>query len=205
MRCRLAAFSLIPPLTWPTALEARARTPQAVSQPTTAAKPRPQPAAPVAAPQPVPARALSSRRRADPAAAREADAAVSAVAVDVLRNDPLLTNDHYWRPIRCWRILAEHPGRPQPGVLHRHQPGTQLERGQPADPGHPGVAGHGPGNPDHHRGRIITAPSSDHPHAARLPAWLRVTVSRPRCTEAARRFASNEDLLYIQTRRGGSS
>jgi hypothetical protein len=112
MRCRLAAFSLIPLLTLPTALEARARTPQAVSQPTTAAKPRPQPAAPVADPQPAPAQAVSSfdaeqTRQQLETLMRQYPPSLS----DVLRNDPsLLTNDHY---LATYPVLAgflgEHP------------------------------------------------------------------------------------------------
>src|SRR5580765_1753886 len=112
MRCRLAAFSLIPLLTLPTALEARARTPQAVSQPTTAARPRPQPAAPVADPQPAPAQAVSSfdaeqTRQQLETLMRQYPPSLS----DVLRNDPsLLTNDHY---LATYPVLAgflgEHP------------------------------------------------------------------------------------------------
>ncbi len=112
MRCRLAAFSLIPLLTLPTALEARTRTPQAVSQPTTAAKPRPQPAAPVAAPQPVPTQAISSfdaeqTRQQLEQLMRQYPPSVW----DVLRSDPsLLTNESY---LATYPVLAayltDHP------------------------------------------------------------------------------------------------
>ena len=112
MRCRLAALSLIPLLTLPTALEARARTPQAVSQPTTAAKPRPQPAAPVAAPQPVPTQAISSfdaeqTRQQLEQLMRQYPPSVW----DVLRSDPsLLTNEPYLAtyPVLA-AYLADHP------------------------------------------------------------------------------------------------
>jgi len=112
MRCRLAAFSLIPLLTLPTALEARTRTPQAVSQPTTAAKARPQPAAPVAAPQPVPTQAISSfdaeqTRQQLEQLMRQYPPSVW----DVLRSDPsLLTNEQY---LATYPVLAayltDHP------------------------------------------------------------------------------------------------
>ncbi len=112
MRCRLAALSLIPLLTLPSALEARTRTPQAVSQPTTAAKPRPQPAAPVAAPQPVPTQAISSfdaeqTRQQLEQLMRQYPPSVW----DVLRSDPsLLTNEPY---LATYPVLAayltDHP------------------------------------------------------------------------------------------------
>ncbi|HWH66183.1 MAG TPA: hypothetical protein VNS99_08785, partial [Gaiellales bacterium] len=105
----------------PTALEARARTPQAVSQPTTAAKPRPQPVAPlaapqpvapVAAPQPVPTQAISSfdaeqTRQQLEQLMRQYPPSVW----DVLRSDPsLLTNEPY---LATYPVLAayltDHP------------------------------------------------------------------------------------------------
>jgi hypothetical protein len=112
MRCHLAAFSLIPLLTLPAALEARTRTPQAVSQPTTAAKPRSQPAAPVAAPQPVPTQARNSfdaeqTRQQLEQLMRQYPPSVW----DVLRSDPsLLTNEQYLATYpELAAYLAGHP------------------------------------------------------------------------------------------------
>jgi hypothetical protein len=113
MRCRFAAFALIPLLTTPTALEARGRTPQAAAaQPATSAKPRPQPAAQPAVPQPAPAPVISNfdaeqTRQQFEQLMRQ----YPPTLWDVLKGDPsLLTNEHYLAtyPVLA-SFLSEHP------------------------------------------------------------------------------------------------
>jgi hypothetical protein len=113
MRCRLAAFALIPFLAVPTVLEARGRTPQAgAAQPTTPARPRTQPAAQVTAPQQAPVTSVSSfdaeqTRQQLEQLMRQYPPSLW----DVLRNDPsLLTNDHYLATYPMLAgFLGEHP------------------------------------------------------------------------------------------------
>lgn len=113
MRCRLAAFALIPFLAVPTVLEARGRTPQAAAaQPTTPARPRTQPAAQPAAPQQAPVTSVSSfdaeqTRQQLEQLMRQYPPSLW----DVLRNDPsLLTNDHYLATYPMLAaFLGEHP------------------------------------------------------------------------------------------------
>src|SRR5262252_5557665 len=99
MRCRLAAFALIPLLTTPTALEARGRTPQAAAA---------QPAVPQPAPAPVISNFDAEQTRQQ---LEQLMRQYPPSLWDVLKSDPsLLTNEHYLAtyPVLA-SFLSEHP------------------------------------------------------------------------------------------------
>ena len=213
MRCRLAAFALIPLLTVPSVLEARGRTPQApqaaAAQPSTPAKPHPQQAAQVAAPQTAPVTPISSldaeqTRRQLEQLMRQYPPSLW----DVLRNDPsLLTNDHY---LATYPMLAAFLGE-HPEVAHNPAFFIGTNQGRSWNDDTPQVQAIRAWEDMVQGVQIITVVAIITGALIWIirtlldyRRWLRVTkVQAEVHGKLLDRFASNEDLLaYVQTPAG---
>jgi hypothetical protein len=213
MRCRLAAFALIPILAVPAVLEARARTPQATAtQPretAPTARPRPQATAQAAEPQPVQPPAIGSfnaeeTRQQLETLMRQYPPSLS----DVLRNDPsLLTNDHY---LATYPVLAAFLGA-HPEVAHNPAFFIGTNQGRSWNEDSPQIQAIRAWQDMVQGIQIITVVGIITGAFIWIirtlldyRRWLRVTrVQAEVHGKLLDRFASNEDLLsYIQTPAG---
>jgi hypothetical protein len=206
MRCRLAALVLIPILSLPAVLEARARTPQAAA---TAPVKRPQPAAPAAAPQPLPTPPVSSfdaeqTRQQLEQLMRQYPPSLN----DVLRNDPsLLTNDRYLATYPMLAaFLVDHPE-----IAHNPAFYIGTNQGRSWNEDSPQIQGIRAWQDMVQGLQIITVVGIITGAFIWIirtlldyRRWLRVTrVQAEVHGKLLDRFASNEDLLsYIQTPAG---